>query len=223
MAWLELSLALVLFFASHRLPVALGIKAAFANRGALPAYYTLYSALSLALLWWLILAAGRAPAIPLWDHAFWHRWAVNLAMPAACLLAAYGIAAPNPFAFEGKRAGFTPEAPGIAGFTRQPLLWALTLWSGAHLLANGDLAHALVFGPFLAFALLGMLALDSRNRRALPPEAAAHTSLLPAAALLSGRWHPRHLPSLPRLATGLAAWAALLHLHAPLIGASPLP
>ena len=41
MAWLELSLALVLFFASHRLPVALGIKAAFANRGALPAYYTL--------------------------------------------------------------------------------------------------------------------------------------------------------------------------------------
>ena len=69
MAWLELSLALVLFFASHRLPVALGIKAAFANRGALPAYYTLYSALSLALLWWLILAAGRAPATCLRSRA----------------------------------------------------------------------------------------------------------------------------------------------------------
>lgn len=225
MAWIEFALAMGLFMVSHRLPAWMGVKdrltAALGARG-----YTLaFSVGSLLLLWWVIAAAGRAPFVPLWDQALWHRWAVNLAMPVTVALAAFGIAAPNPFAFEGRAAGFDPARPGIAGLTRQPLLWALALWAGAHLLANGDLAHVLLFGPFLLLALLGMPVVEARRRRAMGAaewqRLTAATRLLPLLALLQGRWRPRRPPSPLRLAVAVAGWAALWHLHSPVIGVWP--
>lgn len=67
----------------------------------------------------------------------------------------------------------------------------------AHLVANGDLAHAILFGLLLAYALFG-LAISLRR---------------------GGGWHLRW----PRLLAALAVWAGLLHLHLPVIGVSPLP
>lgn len=226
-AWLELLAALALFLVSHQVPAALGLKRRMVDRAGPRAYAALYSALSLALLYWLILAAGRAPFVPLWDQAPWHRWAVNLAMPLVGLLAVFGIGAPNPFAFEGRTKGFHPDRPGIAGLTRQPLLWALALWAGAHLLANGDLAHLILFAPLLALALAGMAAVERRRARTLGPEAWAaatrRTSLVPFAALLAGRWRPQGAPSPWRLALWAALWPLVWHLHAPVIGAWPGP
>lgn len=230
MDWIELALAMGLFMVSHRLPAALGVKGRLLATLGPRLYIGLFSALSLGLLAWVIVAAGRAPHLPLWDPMGWHRWAVNIAMPLAVILAALGTAAPNPFAFEGRATGFDPARPGIAGLTRQPLLWALALWSGSHLLANGDLAHVLVFAPFLALSLLGMPVVEARRRRAMGAaaweRASARTGLLPCAALLTGRWRPAPglTPALGlRLALGLTLWAALWHLHAPLIGLSPAP
>lgn len=225
MDWIEFTLAMGLFLGSHRIPAALGVKEALL-RALGPRGYTLaFSLASLALLWWVIVAAGRAPVVALWDQVLWHRWTVNLAMPLAAMLATFGIAAPNPFAFEGRATGFDPARPGIAGLTRQPLLWALALWSGAHLLANGDLAHVILFGTFLAFSILGMPLVERRRSRAMGAgewaRLTAHTGLVPFAALLSGRWWPRGLPSLPRLALAVLSWVALWHLHAPVIGVWP--
>jgi uncharacterized membrane protein len=165
--------------------------------------------------------------VPLWDQQVWHRWAVNLAMPVVGLLAAYGVGAANPFAFEGRTTGFDPDRPGIAGLTRQPLLWALALWAAAHLLANGDLAHVLLFVPMLAFSLVGMRIVEGRRRAALGTaewqRLTARTALLPFAALVAGRWRPQGMPSPYRLVIWAAGWAALWHLHAPLIGVWPGP
>ena len=149
-------------------------------------------------------------------------------MPVVCLLAAYGTAAPTPFSFGGRgNERFDPEAPGIAGVARHPLLWAIALWAGSHLVANGDLAHAILFGTFAGFALLGMRMLDRRGQgrrgEAEWRRLAARTSLLPGAALVSGRWRPRGAPSVLRLAVAMLAWVALLLLHPPVIGVSPLP
>lgn len=226
-AWLELALAMGLFMLSHRIPAALGIKHSLVSGLGPRGYTAVFSIGSLALLWWVILAAGRAPTVPLWDQAHWHRWAVNLAMPVAIVLGSFGTAAPNPFAFEGRATGFDPDRPGIAGLTRQPLLWALALWSGAHLLANGDLAHLIVFGPFVALSLAGMPIVEARRRKAMGraqwQAMTARTSLVPAAALLSGHWRPKALPSWRRLAIAGLIWAGLWHLHAPLIGVWPAP
>ena len=227
MDWIELGLAMGLFLLSHRLPAAFGLKGRIVGALGERGYTALFSAFSLALLWWLIVAAGRAPFVALWDQQGWHRWAVNLAMPLAIALGTFGIAAPNPFAFEGRATGFDPDRPGIAGVTRQPLLWALALWAGAHLLANGDLAHGILFAPFVLLAMVGMPMVEARRRRAMGEAAwqrlTARSGLWPFAALLTGRWRPRALPSLPRLALTLALWAALWHLHAPLIGVWPAP
>lgn len=223
--WLEFAVALVLFLGSHRIPAMAGLKGRLVARLGPGGYGALFSLVSLGLLAWLIAAAGRAPVVPLWDQAGWHRWAVNLAMPLAVALAAFGTGAVNPFAFEGRAAGFDPDRPGIAGVTRQPLLWALALWSGAHLLANGDLAHVLVFAPMLAFSLAGMRLVEARRRRVTGAaewaRLTARTGLVPGAALLAGRWRPRGAPSVWRLALALAAWAGLWHLHAPVIGVWP--
>lgn len=166
--WIEFTLALVAFLASHLVPIRLSgpLTAAFGRR----AYLIGFSALSLALLYWLILAAGRAPHVELWPQAGWMRWLVFISMPLAFLL------------------GATAGLAGIfAGFT---------LWAGAHLIANGDLAHVIFFGTLLLYAFAGLL-------RARPDFALK--------------------PTLPRVALGVGLWAVVLHLHELIIGVSPLP
>ncbi len=227
MDWIELALAMTLFMVSHRLPAWLGVRDRLVGLLGPRKYMLAFSAASLLLLWWVIVAAGRAPFVPLWDQAIWQRWVVNLAMPMAATLAAFGILAPNPFAFEGRAGGFDPARPGIAGLTRQPLLWALALWSGAHLMVNGNLAHVLVFGPFLALSLAGMSVVEARRRWAMGEAEWVRltdgTGLLPLAALLTGRWRPSAAPSGGRAFIAAAGWATLWHMHTPVIGVWPGP
>jgi uncharacterized membrane protein len=226
MDWLEFGLALALFVVSHRLPAFLGIKGRLVAALGRRAYGIGYSLLSLALFAWLIAAAGRAPFVPLWDQQGWMRWLVNLAMPLVFLLGSLAVAAPNPFAFEGRKTGFDPARPGVAGLTRQPLLWAMALWAAVHLIANGDLAHVVLFGAMLALTLSGMALVEARARRQIGadwPRFAAQTALLPFAALVSGRWRPRLSPPWGRLVLALGLWALAYHLHEPLIGLWPGP
>jgi uncharacterized membrane protein len=227
MGWFELAAAMALFLVSHRIPAMLGLREALIRRLGPAGYVAVFSVVSLALLWWLIVAAARAPYVGLWETGDWQRWLVNLVMPLAIALTVFGTAAPNPFAFEGRAAGFNPDRPGIAGLTRQPLLWALALWSGAHLAANGDVAHVILFGTFLALAVAGMPIVERRRRRTMGgvewARLAAHTGLVPFAALADGRWRPRGPPPPGRTLAALAIWAAVWHLHAPVIGVWPGP
>lgn len=227
MGWGEFALALVLFMASHWIPATPGLKARLEAALGQWGYLIGFSLISTGLLIWVIFAAGRAPYVGLWDQALWHRWLVNLAMVAVVGLAVFGIGAPNPFAFEGRADGFDPQHPGIAGVTRQPLLWALALWSGAHLVANGDLAHAILFGLFLVFSLVGLGSVERRRQADIGAEAwvrlTARTGLVPCAALIAGRWRPKGLPSLSRTLLWGVCWALLWGLHLPVIGVSPGP
>ena len=226
MGWIEFAVAMAVFMASHRIPAMLGVKDALVARLGARGYLAVFSLLSLGLLWWVIAAAGRAPYVELWEQTRAARWGVNVVMPVAGLLTVLGVGAINPFAFEGRGKGFYPERPGIAGVTRQPLLWALLLWSGAHLWANGDVAHVVLFGVFAVFSLAGMAIVERRRRGAMgEPKWKAltrHTSLVPFAALLSGRGRPLRLPS-GRVLLGALAWAVLWHLHGPVIGVVPVP
>ena len=169
MQWAEFIIALAAFLAAHALPLRL--KAPLVARLGRRGFALGYSLLSLGLLYWLIVAAGRAPWVPLWPQAVWMRWLVNLAMPVAILLALTG---------------------GMAG-----LMAAFALWAGAHLLANGDLAHVLFFGLMLTYACLGV------------------TLGLRRGLVLRLGW--------PRLLAAPLIWAALFHLHPLVIGVSPAP
>lgn len=227
MSWVPFGLALAAFVGSHYLPGATGLRAALIARFGRRAYFTGYGILSLVLLGWLVVAAGTAPYVELWPPAAWQRWVPNVAMPVAFVLAACGVGMAQPFTLGGR--GAEPgAAAGFAAVTRHPLLLALALWSGAHLVANGDLAHAIVFGGFLAISLAAMRAFDARAVRALGPSAAAAafraSPLLSLAPLADGGWRRQALPRLaPRAVVGLALWAAAFQLHAAVIGVSPAP
>lgn len=227
MGWAEFAAAFAVFLLSHALPARPAVKGPLVRRLGAGGYTLVYSLVSVAVLAWLIVAAGRAPHVPLWSWAPWQPWVPFLVMLPACLLIACAIGAPNPLSFGGRAEGFDPARPGIAGLTRHPLLWALVLWAGAHLVPNGDLAHVLLFGSFAGFATLGMRMLDRRRQRLWGPEVwadrARATALVPGAALLSGRWRPAGGPPIRRMAAGLVLYGLLLALHPPVIGAWPWP
>ncbi len=224
-----MTLALTAFFTSHLVPARPAVRRSLQARLGGVAYGVVYSVVSLAVLAWLIVAARNAPHIQLWDFELWQLWVPNLVMPLVCVLIAFGLAAPNPFSIAGRgSASFDPGRPGIAGVTRHPLLWAITLWALAHMVPNGDLAHVLLFGLFAVFGIAGMAALDSRKRkqwgRELWAQRAAKTSALPFAALFEGRIRLHDLQFDPlRAVAALALYAMLLGAHPYLIGVSPLP
>ncbi|MDV7270721.1 NnrU family protein [Thioclava sp. A2] len=225
--WTEFLIAGFLFMGSHAIPSNKRLKNAIINAVGQAGWVALFSTLSTVLLFWVIFAATRAPYVELWPQETWMRWLANIVMPVAVALGSFGVAAPNPFAFEGRAAGYDPEHPGIVGLVRQPLLWALALWGGVHLLVNGDLAHLVLFGVFVVFSLVGMRAMEARKRRDWGEveftRLATRTSGWPLQALLTGRWRPIRGPSLLRLAIAVLAWMTLWHLHAPVIGVSPFP
>jgi len=227
--WTEMAAAFGAFFASHIVPARPPIRRWLNARLGAGLYIAVYSAVSLAALGWLIVAAGRAPYVALWAFAPWQLWMPNIAMPLVCVLVALGVGAVNPFSIVGRAPEkFDPADPGIAGLTRYPVLWAVVLWAFAHIVPNGNLAHVLLFGLFAAFGGFGMLMLDRRRKRqwgnATWHARAANTSLVPFAAIIAGRarlW-PVARQGL-RIAAGLAAWLILLGAHPVLFGVSPLP
>jgi len=88
-----------------------------------------------------------------------------------------------------------------------PMLAAVKVWALAHLLANGDLASILLFGSFLAYAVVDRISVKKR-------EAAA--SAKASAGSLAGDGIV--------VVAGLALYAAIaFFLHELLIGVAPVP
>jgi len=126
---------------------------------------SLASAVGLALLIWGY--DGWVNAVPVWDPPFWTRHVPMLLMiPAMILFAAAEL----------------PRGR-IKQTARHPMMLGVKLWALGHLIANGDLASILLFGGFLAFAVVDRIAVKRRN----PPEPEAPASgMADLAAILLG-------------------------------------
>jgi uncharacterized membrane protein len=206
--WLGVHIGLSGTGVRDRLVAAVGEQA---FRGA-------FSLLALAALVLLIFAYRGAETMPLWVAPAWLVALVDVAMLVAFLLLAAGLIRPRG----------TGDGPrGIFRVTRHPLMSSVGLWSGGHLLANGDTAALAFFGTFLLTVLFGLPSADAKLARRDPAKAAAlhaDTSRLPFLAILGGR-NRLVLSEIGWLGplVGLVAWAAVLHLHQWVIGVSPLP
>ena len=99
---------------------------------------------------------------------------------------------------------FAVYLPGrLKAAVKHPMLAAVKVWGLAHLLANGNLGDVLLFGGFLAWAIVDRISLKGR---ALPPAAAGRSSNDVVAVVL-----------------GLATYALfVLWAHKLLFGVSPL-
>jgi len=182
---------LLLFFATHSISIAAPHwRDRFVARigpGLWRGLYSLASLLALLLVIHGFAAARAAPVIwyvpPAWTHAV----ARVLMLPVfPLLLAAY---------FPGR----------IQAAAKHPMLAAIKLWAFAHLLANGTAADVLLFGGFLAWAVVDRISLKRRPPRAAP-------------GLPASKWNDAIV-----VVAGLALYALVVGwAHLRLFGVSPL-
>jgi len=219
---LHLVLATVVFLSIHVLP-STPLRALAVRLVGEGPYLGLFSLLSAAGLVWMVMAYARAPVEALWPGL---RLVPVLVLPFAFVLLACGLFGRNPTAAGQAGALWHPDAArGILRITRHPVMWAIMLWAGAHLLALGSLRATVFFGGLLLLAAAGTTLQDARKAKALGENwrrFAASTSNLPFAAIAQGRnklvwreigwWKP---------AAGLALFELLLYFHPWLFGYRP--
>ncbi len=155
------------------------------------AWKGLYSVLSLAgfvLLVWGWGMARQAPVV-LWQPPVGMRHAASLLTLLAFVLLA---------------AAYVPGNAIKARF-HHPMVLGVKTWALAHLLSNGNAAHVLLFGSFLAWGVLLFITSRRRDRRE-------------ATVYAPGRLGP----TLVTVAVGVAAWALFaFKLHGLWIGVRP--
>jgi uncharacterized membrane protein len=155
-----LIIGLLLFFGVHSVAIfAPAWRNAMAARLGDAPWKALYSIVSVIGFILLVhgYAAARAEPIVLYSPPLWTRHlAALLMLPVFPLL-------------------FAAYLPGrIKSAVKHPMLTATKAWALAHLLANGTLADVLLFGGFLAWAVLDRIAV---GKRAVPQK-----TLVPAVA-----------------------------------------
>ena len=187
-----LVLGLLLFLGVHSVRIVADRwrRARIARFGAGPwkGLYSLAAAVGLALIIWGYHLAQAQPVV-LWAPPSWARHlGTLLTVPAFVLLAAAYV--------PGNR---------IKAAIGHPMVAAVKTWAFAHLVANGTLAAAILFGAFLLWAVVDFASLRRRDR-------AAGTRYLAGAGSRDAIV----------LVVGLAAWALFAFLlHAWLIGVNP--
>jgi uncharacterized membrane protein len=190
MTLLLLGLALFLGVHSTRIVADDWRTATIARVGEKP-WKGIYSLLSIAGFVLLVIgygAARQSPVVLFAPPAWTRHLAALLTIPAFVLLAAAYV-------------------PGnaIKRAVGHPMMAGVKVWALAHLIANGTLADVLLFGTFLAWAVLGFIAARRRDRAA-------------------GTTYPAGPGSRTAIAVvvGLVAWAVFAFaLHRPLIGVAP--
>jgi uncharacterized membrane protein len=154
------------------------------------AYLGVFALSSLGAIVWLCISYSRAYSSAenplLYDFGQGFRNSAIPVIAIAFLLIVPGVTMGNPTS-QGQSGA---AVRGVLRVTRHPFLWGTAIWAGYHGLAAGSLASAIFFATFVAVALLGTRAIDSKVRRKRPAEwqtICSQTSNIPFAAILEGR------------------------------------
>jgi len=216
------------WFLLHAAIAGTGLRFGLVGLVGEKAYRGGFSAASLVIIWWLIYEYGHAPYRALWVTPRPLFYVPVLILPWAFVLLVGAFTLPSPTALGGEKLLLgSQQSRGVLRVTRHPFLWAVVLWSAAHLLVNADAGSLIFFGSLGLTALRGSYDIDRKRRRTHPTQFAgfeATTSNLPFVALLTGRnrlvlrelWLP--------LLLGLALTAAVVALHPHVFsGAAAIP
>ncbi len=145
---LVLILGLVLFLGMHAVTMKRDLRAQLIERFGAGGYRGLYSAVSILGFLLLIYGYGLQRAAGytvVWEPPVWTRHlALLLNLPIFILLAV------------GRRPSW------LLSRVKHPMLLAVKIWATAHLLANGDLGSLLLFGGFLAWAVMARISVKRR-------------------------------------------------------------
>ncbi len=189
-----LILGIVIFLGMHLVRVvAPGLRASVIERQGKGAWMGIYAVISLIGLLLIIYGFGEARAVTgmLYNPPVFLKHISLLLMLLAFICLA---------------AGFLP-AGRIAVAVKHPQVLSIKIWALAHLLANGETSSVLLFGSFLAWAVILRISLKRRERageKVLPVFRSTSNDLL--AVVIGG------------VAYGLFVWK----LHEWLIGVAPI-
>jgi len=223
----SLSLAALAFIGIHLGVSGTLLRDRIVSRIGLRTYMVLFSVASVGAIIWLVSAYRAADYVPTWGQLEWWKPVMIVLMLPAFLLVVIGLTTPNPTAVAQE--GLVDRPPqGIVRITRHPFLVGVAIWAGVHLIGNGDVASLLFFAALAVVAVAGTASIDAKRRRVLGAAAwdvfASRTSIVPFAAILSGRnslvaremgwWRP---------AAGIVTYVLMLGGHAHIIGVSPWP
>ena len=188
-----LIVGLIVFLGAHSTRiVAEGWRSAMIRRLGAGTWKTAYSLVSLVGLGLIIWGFGLARQQPVqwWPAPYFMRHVAWLLTAVAFILLA---------------AAYVPRNR-IKAWVHHPMALGVAFWAVAHLLANGNRGHVVLFGSFLAWAVLSFFSARMRDRVA--------RTLYPAGTV-SG--------TAVTVLAGLAAWAALAFwAHGLLIGIRPM-
>ena len=155
MGLLVMILGLILFLGVHTLTTQRDLRARFITsmgEGGYKIFYALVSLAGLALIAWGFADYRATGWIDVWNPPkMFKHITVALMLPAVILAVAAYI--------RGR----------IYATLKHPLLTAVKLWAAAHLLANGDLGSIILFGSFLAWAVVDRISLKRRADAGGPP------------------------------------------------------
>jgi uncharacterized membrane protein len=145
---------LVLFLGAHVFTRATPLRAAVVGRFGAMRYRAVHSLLSLAGFIAIIVGFGQARAenaVQLWTPPPIAATIALVAMAPALILL------------------LLPYAPGkLRATIPHPMMLGVIIWSGAHLLANGDLPSALLFGGFFLWAVVARVLVGFTPRASAP-------------------------------------------------------
>ena len=140
-------LGLVLFMGIHLVPTSPTLRARLAARLGEGPYRGLFAIVSAA---GLVLIVIGWPGTPERVSLFAPIPAARAASPLIVSIAFVLFAAAN-------------MQTHIRARLRHPMLIGLLLWSGVHLLANGDLAGTTLFGSFAVYSIVAIASAESRH------------------------------------------------------------
>jgi uncharacterized membrane protein len=186
-----LILGIIVLIGIHFVPAFPDLRDSLMARLGRNGYRALFSVVSLLGLALVVWGFAKAPVVQIWAPPVWTRHLALLLMLPVCPLL------------------FAAYLPGkIKAKVRHPMLAAIKFWALAHLIANGDLASIILFGSFLAYAVVDRILVKRRGG----------AELVLAVSEAEARRN-----DLISLGAGLALYVAFLFwLHPLLIGVSPL-
>lgn len=208
----NLILALIAFVGSHFVmshPLRRPLVAGLGEKG----FLGLYSLVSTVTLVWIVFAFRAAPGGDyLWEFTSGIWWLSVVIMLVVSILLV-GSFFGNPAFPHPEADGPAPQAKGVFGITRHPMMWAFALWSLAHALAAPYPAVLALTGGIALLALVGAALQDRKKSTLQParwPDWTARTSFMPYGR--GWAW-----PGLIATLGGIALWIVATWLH-PLAG-----
>lgn len=139
---------MLLFFGVHLVPSMVKLRRTLVNVLGEDPYKGFYSVIALTGFILIIYGKSVSPFRSLWQPPTWGVHVAALIMVFSFIF----LAASN-------------MKTNIRRITRHPMLWGVTFWSIAHLLANGDQASLLLFGSFLVYSLFAMYSANKRGAK----------------------------------------------------------